>query len=87
MESINVVLKNETGLHARPASQLVNLVNQFECEILINKDDNIYNPRSMMSILSMDASQGTALQFTADGIDEIEAIKAINALINNNFGE
>lgn len=81
MKTLEVTLKNETGLHARPASLLTECVKKFESEIMVIKDENTYNPSSMMSLLSMEASKGTKLNFTIDGPDESSAFDAIKSLI------
>ncbi|HKL41794.1 MAG TPA: HPr family phosphocarrier protein [Clostridia bacterium] len=81
MKTLEVTLKNETGLHARPASLLTQCVKKFESEIMVKKDGNIYNPSSMLSILSMEAGEGTKLTFTFDGSDEALAYDAVKALI------
>jgi phosphotransferase system HPr (HPr) family protein len=81
MKTLEVILKNETGLHARPASLLTECVKKFESEIMVKKDENTYNPSSMMSLLSMEAGEGTHLIFTIDGPDESSAFEAIKNLI------
>ena len=81
MKTLEVTLKNETGLHARPASLLTECVKKFESEIMVKKDGSTYNPSSMMSLLSMEASKGTKLNFTIDGPDESSAFDAIKSLI------
>lgn len=83
MKTLIVTLKNETGLHARPASLLTECVNKFESEIMVKKDENTYNPSSMMSLLSMEAGSGTELTFTIDGSDEDLAFAALKKLIEN----
>lgn len=78
-----VILKNESGLHARPASIFVKEAGKYKSEINIIKDDKSYNGKSIMSILSMGASKGTKLTITAEGEDEKEAVLFIKNLIEN----
>lgn len=87
MKTFEVTLKNETGLHARPASLLVDLAKKFESSITIIKDGNEHNAKSMMSILSMGADQGTQLAFQIDGPDAVHAVDMIKDLIENKFDE
>lgn len=87
MKKIKITLKNETGLHARPASALVQASQKFDSDIKIEKENDIYDAKSMMSILSMGASMGTVLEFQIAGTDEEKAYEAINTIIENNFGE
>ncbi|MCG8485748.1 MAG: HPr family phosphocarrier protein [Clostridia bacterium] len=78
-----VILKNESGLHARPASVFVKEVGKYKSDINIIKDDQSYNGKSIMSILSMGASKGTKLTIAAEGEDEKEAVLFIKNLIEN----
>lgn len=87
MQNFKITLENETGLHARPASMLVDLAKKFESEIKIIKDGNEHNAKSMMSVLSMGAEKGTTLEFTFDGSDAKKASSKIKKLIKNNFDE
>ena len=87
MFSAEAILKNETGLHARPASQFVFTASKFKSHIMVIKDGKEYNAKSIMGVLSMGASKGTKLTIQADGEDEKEAVEALIALINNGFGE
>ncbi len=87
MQKIEVVLKNEAGLHARPASQFVREANRYKSEIHILKDDIRYNAKSIMSILSSGVEEGSKFIIQAEGEDEKEAVKALQALVDNNFGE
>ncbi len=87
MFSAEIELKNETGLHARPASQFVFTSSKFKSNITIIKDGKEYNAKSIMGVLSMGASKGTKLTIKAEGEDEKEAVEALIALIDSNFGE
>jgi phosphocarrier protein len=72
MKKINITLETTGGLHARPASLLVNLVKNYDSDVMIKKDttESLYNAKSMMSILSMGAGNGTNLEFQITGSDE-----------------
>jgi len=87
MKELKITLKNETGLHARPASALVKAAQKYDSEVKILKDGDLYNAKSMMSILSMGASKGTVLTFQIEGSDEEKALIDIKDMINTNFGE
>jgi len=75
MKKLEITLENETGLHARPASALVQASQKYDSEIKIIKDNDTYNAKSMMSILSMGASMGTVLEFQIEGTDEAQPMK------------
>lgn len=87
MKKINVTLETKGGLHARPASILVNLVKTFDSDVMIKKDDteSLYNAKSMMSILSMGAGNGTNLEFQITGNDENELEEKLKELLEKEF--
>lgn len=87
MYKAEIELKNETGLHARPASLFVKEATKYKSQISIVKRDKEYNGKSIMGILSIGAIKGDKLTVIAEGEDEKEAIKSLKALANNNFGE
>lgn len=78
-----VILQNETGLHARPASILVKGVSVFKSEINLIRDDKRYNAKSIISLLSMGAAKGDKLVIEAEGEDEEIAVKELIKIINN----
>jgi phosphocarrier protein len=82
-----VEIKNELGLHARPATLLVQLALQFDSDIILKKDDEEVNGKSMMGILMLAAGFGTKLEVIATGDDAEEALAAIVNLVNANFDE
>ena len=90
MKKAIVIIQNEEGLHARPASVFSNAAMKFKCDILMlkNMDENkVYNPKSILSVLSMGAKKGDELTIIADGTDEEEAIDKINKIISNGLVE
>lgn len=76
-------VKSKLGLHARPAGRLVELAGQFTSEISIAKGDEWVNGRSVLSILSLAASQGTVLKVRAEGEDADAAVAELGALIES----
>ena len=87
MQKIEVVLRNEAGLHARPASRFVRESNRYKSDIYILNEGIRYNAKSIMSILSSGIEEGTKLIIQAEGEDEKEAVAALRDLVDNNFGE
>lgn len=87
MKSIDVTLNNEAGLHARPASMFIREVLKYSSDVKVIKDEQEYNGRSIMGILSMGAIKGSKLTIICEGIDENEAIIGLKKLIDSNFGE
>lgn len=90
MEKITLTLLNPEGLHARPASLLTKVVKNFKCDIYFYKNDldaKKYQPKSILSVMSVGAVKGDQLTFVADGEEEKEAIKAITEFIKSGCGE
>ncbi|GGO82843.1 phosphocarrier protein HPr [Marinobacterium nitratireducens] len=82
-----VTIINKLGLHARAAAKLINTTGQFSSQIRIDKDGREVDGKSIMSVMMLAASKGTELTIRADGEDENAAVEAIEALINDYFGE
>jgi len=81
MQSITVEVKNEYGIHARPASLLVELAGKFESDITITMGDRVVTAKSVMNVLLLAAGKGSKLVITADGPDEAQALRALQQLI------
>ncbi len=78
---------NKLGLHARATAKLIGVTNNFTSSIELGKDGRVVNGKSIMSVMMLAASQGTVLDVKVDGEDEQEAMAAVEAIINNRFGE
>lgn len=75
------VVASELGLHARPAGRFVALAGNFDAAIEVGREGEWVDGRSILSLLSLAAGPGTALQIRADGSDAAEAVAALGALI------
>lgn len=71
------VVESEHGLHARPASELVQVAMAFQADIAFSGNGRSANAKSMLAVLLLGAVQGTELTATADGIDAADALLAI----------
>lgn len=87
MPSREVRIINKLGLHARAASRFVMLASTFESRIHLRKDSREINGKSIMGIMMLAAGRGTSLQLSAEGPDAEMALEALEALINDRFGE
>ncbi len=85
--SRTVLVRNPQGLHARPADLLVRMANKFESTILIGKDGELVDCKSILSLLTLGAGAGTELSLQADGVDAAEAINSIAHLFESGFDE
>lgn len=82
-----ITISNKTGLHARAAAKLVEVVNQFESQFEIGNQEKMVDGKSILSIMLLAASPGTVLHIKLDGNDEREAFSAINELVEKKFDE
>ncbi len=82
-----VVVQNDRGLHARAATQFVQLAAKFPCEVQIAKDTTEVNGKSIMGVLMLVATKGTTLTIKAKGDRAAECVDALVALVNDKFGE
>lgn len=87
MHKEKVQLKNETGLHARPASMFVKEASKYSSDIIMIKDGKQFNGKSIMGILSMGVQKGDTITIQAQGEDERKAVENLKILIDSNFGE
>lgn len=78
---------NKLGLHARAAARLVQTASGFDCELTIRTPRRSVNAKSIMGILMLAAAQGTTITVEASGPDAAAAVDAIDALVQDRFGE
>lgn len=82
MKKSTVIVNSECGLHARPASMLVSTAIKFSSNILIKKNDKTANCKSILSVLSIGASNGDELEIVIEGQDEADAFDTIKDLFD-----
>jgi phosphocarrier protein HPr len=82
-----LVVGNKLGLHARPAAMFVRVANRFSSDILVEKDGEEINGKSIMGLMLLAAGCGSRLKVTATGGDANEMIKALEELIARKFDE
>lgn len=78
METKNFNIIAETGIHARPATLLVQAASKFESDINLEYKGKSVNLKSIMGVMSLGVGQGADVVITADGADAAEAIVAIS---------
>lgn len=76
-----VIVKSETGIHARPALSVVKEASKFKSEVLIVKDGNEYNAKSIVAIMCMAAVKNDEIIIKTNGDDEEAAAVAMVKLI------
>ena len=83
----DVVIQNQVGLHARPATFFIQKANEFKSSIWVEKEERRVNAKSLLGVLSMGIVKGTTITLIADGADEEEALEGLSVLINTGFNE
>lgn len=87
MFSKEVVVQNQVGLHARPATFFIQKANEFKSSIWVEKEERKVNAKSLLGVLSLGITKGTSIKIIADGADEQEAVTTLVNLIASNFTE
>lgn len=87
MTERTVTIRNRAGMHARPAALLVKTASAFKSQILIEKDGERINGKSIMGVITLGATYNSQLKLIADGPDELAALDAIERLFENRFEE
>ena len=87
MISRSVTIKNNVGLHARPATFFIQKANSYKSSIWVEKDDRRVNAKSLLGVLSLGISEGMSIMLIADGADEEAALNGLEELVNSGFTE
>lgn len=81
MEQKSYVVIDETGIHARPATMLVQTASKFESDIQLEYNGKKVNLKSIMGVMSLGVGKGAEITIYAEGDDENEAITTISDLL------
>lgn len=85
--SFVATITNKLGLHARAAAKLVEAAARFQSHIVVKKDGDAVDARSILGLMMLNARVGSQIEIRAKGVDAEEALAAIRALIEAKFGE
>ncbi len=80
-----IKILNDRGLHTRPATELVKCASRFKAQILIHRKNQTVNAKSLLGVLTLNATKGTRLQLEATGPDAAKAVEALKLLAENKF--
>ena len=80
-----IIIKNNTGLHARPCSIFVKAANLFKSNIKVTKNGDSVNGKSILGLMTLAASFGEKITVEADGPDAQDAINALKKVAINEF--
>ncbi len=87
MPRLELLISNKLGLHARASAKLTKLASDYESDIWISKGTRRVNAKSIMGVMMLAAGQGSRLLLEADGADAAQALAAMEALVQDKFGE
>jgi phosphocarrier protein len=87
MVRATVTICNKLGLHARAAARFVQLASRFDSEIKLARGGREVNGKSIMGVMMLAAGLGTTVDIIADGADEEPALRELQSLVLNRFGE
>ena len=82
-----VLVQNQVGLHARPATFFIQKANEFKSSIWVEKEERRVNAKSLLGVLSLGIVGGTNIRIIADGSDEEEAVSSLVSLVQSGFAE
>ncbi|MBQ6848524.1 MAG: HPr family phosphocarrier protein [Clostridia bacterium] len=83
----DVVVQNQVGLHARPATFFIQKANEFKSSIWVEKEERRVNAKSLLGVLSLGIVGNTSIRVIADGADEEAAVEALVKLVESGFAE
>lgn len=87
MADITLTIRHKVGLHARPAALFVQTAQKFQSDIQVHFNGRSVNAKSLLGVLGLGANSGAEITITAEGEDADEALSALKALVEDNFGE
>jgi phosphocarrier protein len=82
-----LVVINKLGIHARPAAMFVKVANRFSCSVMVAKDGETVNGKSIMGLMMLAAGPGSTILVSCEGEDSHAAVDAIEELIKRKFDE
>ncbi|MCK9511083.1 MAG: HPr family phosphocarrier protein [Pigmentiphaga sp.] len=87
MPSIDIVVTNKLGLHARASAKLTQVASRYRSDIFISRAGKRVNAKSIMGVMMLAAGKGTTVTVDAEGPDAEAALADVEALFNDKFGE
>lgn len=82
-----IIIKNKTGLHARPAAIFVQIANKFDSEISVKRGSQTVNGKSIMGILMLAAGRGSKILIKAEGLDSEAAVNELEKLLSGELDD
>jgi phosphocarrier protein len=85
MKSFNYLVKDELGIHARPAGMLAKEAKQFQSTVKLTKGEKTVSASQLMMLMSLGVKKGDEVTITVEGADEDTAVAALEAFFNANL--
>ena len=86
MVQASMLIRNQLGLHARACALFVKAAARYKSEVWVSRDDLEVNGKSIMGVMMLAAEEGSSIQVRIEGPDEIDALAAIQELVDGKFG-
>lgn len=83
----DVVVQNQVGLHARPATFFIQKANEFKSTVWVEKEERRVNAKSLLGVLSLGIMGGAQIRILAEGSDEEQAVVELAKLVDSGFAE
>ncbi|WP_312641261.1 HPr family phosphocarrier protein [Hydrogenoanaerobacterium sp.] len=85
MIKFNYTINDEAGLHARPAGILVKRMQQFTCDVKVTRGEKTVDAKKMFALMGLGVRSGETITISAEGIDEQDAITAVQEVLTKNL--
>lgn len=82
-----LTVQNKMGIHARPAAMIVRITNKFRSDVLVEKDDEQVNGKSIMGLMMLAAGSGSQIKFIVTGNDAPQMLTELEGLFARKFDE
>lgn len=82
-----LLVQNKMGIHARPAAMIVRITNKFKADVLVEKDEEQVNGKSIMGLMMLAAGKGSKVKFIATGTDAAGMLDELDQLFARKFDE
>ncbi|HXS82051.1 MAG TPA: HPr family phosphocarrier protein [Methylomirabilota bacterium] len=86
MAEIQLLIRNQLGLHARACALFVKTASRFKSEVMVSRDGLEVNGKSIMGVMMLAAEEGATIVVKALGADEADALVALQELVDGKFG-
>ena len=85
MKSVTTIVKNETGLHSRPADLFVRTSKLYECTVEVCKGEKKANAKNILKLILLNVCENDEITINADGPDEDAALNDLKTLVESDF--